>query len=200
MKRSKPTRFQRVYARSVFYPTLWWNMMLGRTLKIRQWSSRIDEHLIVGAYPFERDVPGLIQEGVRAVVNTCEEYQGPEVAYRAAGIEQFYMPTTDFTHPRLQDVQEAVEFIHRHAEAGGTTYVHCKAGRARSATVALCYLIKYRGLSAAEAQAVLIAARPHINPHVYKRPVVTQFLEALQAEPTGDDASLPQSSGTQENA
>jgi len=165
-----------MYARSVFYPTLWWNMLLGRVLKVRKWASRVDDHLIVGAYPFSRDVPGLVAEGVRAVVNTCEEYEGPCAAYTAAGIDQLCIPTTDFTHPLLEDIEQAVEFIQVHAERGATTYVHCKAGRARSATVALCWLVKYRGMTPVQAQAALLLHRPHVNPHIALRPVVQQFI------------------------
>ena len=144
--------WERFYARLVWLPTLWWNYLLGRVLRVRNWSDRIDAQVIVGAYPFARDVPRLVKEGVRAVVNTCEEYAGPVIRYEASGIEQLRIPTTDFTHPRLEDVKLAVEFVQRHVVAGDSVYIHCKAGRARSATVALCWLVKYRGMSPEAAQ------------------------------------------------
>ncbi len=169
------TARQRLYAKSVFYPTLAWNFTLGRILRVRRWWDYIDPNVIVGAYPFARDVPGLSAEGVRAVVNTCEEYPGPLKAYEAFGIEQLWMPTTDFTHPTLEDVSNAVEFVQKHVEQEGKIYIHCKAGRARSATVAICWLIKYRGQSITEAQTTLLRARPHINPRLGDRPVVQAF-------------------------
>ena len=91
-------------ARLVFYPTLLWNMLLGRWLRVRNWHDHIAPHVIVGAFPFRRDVAGLAAAGVRAVVNTCEEYGGPTAEYEKHGIEQFYMPTIDFTHPAYDDV------------------------------------------------------------------------------------------------
>ncbi len=121
---------RRFYARAVFYPTLCWNFLLGRILKVRHWWDRIDPHVIVGAFPFRSDVDGLSEEGVRAVVNTCEEYAGPVVEYAEHGIEQLRIPTTDFTHPRMEDVERAVEFVQDHAQRGETVYIHCKAGRA----------------------------------------------------------------------
>ena len=179
---SKPlSTLKRAYATIVFYPTLAWNMLLGRVIKVRQWWNRIDENLIVGAFPFARDVQAMHADGVRAVVNTCEEYEGPQSEYRELGIEQFHMPTTDFTHPKLDDIQKAVEFIQSHAEKGDTVYVHCKAGRARSATVALCWLVKYRGLSREQAQALLLEKRKHVNPRVCNRPVVVEFADLLEA-------------------
>ncbi len=172
----------RLYAKTVFYPTLAWNMLLGRVLKVRHWWDRIDPHVIVGAYPFAGDVQGLYDEGVRGVVNTCEEYAGPKTLYTQIGIEQLRIPTTDFTHPRLRDVQLAVEFIQRHVVKGETVYVHCKAGRARSATVAMCWMMKYREMSADEAQAELLKARPHINPRLTSRNVVQEFAKTIRAK------------------
>ncbi|MEL6104506.1 MAG: phosphatidylglycerophosphatase and protein-tyrosine phosphatase 1 family protein [Planctomycetota bacterium] len=171
----------RLYARTVFLPTLGWNFFLARILSVRRWWDRIDDHVIVGAFPFARDVAGLRAEGVRAVVNTCEEYSGPKSQYDRHGIEQLHIPTTDFTHPGLGDVEAAVEFIQKYKLQNDSVYIHCKAGRARSATIAMCWLIKYRGMSIDEAQLHLLDSRSHVNPRLARRPVVQQFHEALEA-------------------
>lgn len=179
---------RRLYAKVVFYPTLAWNFALGRVLKVRNWWDRVDPYVIVGAYPFAGDVPGMHRDGVRAVVNTCEEYLGPVGQYADAGIEQLRIPTTDFTHPSLIDVQRAVEFVQYHVEREQAVYIHCKAGRARSATVAICWLMKHRAMSPAEAQEHLLKHRPHINPRLTHRPVVIAFYQSLSQE-QGSDSS-----------
>ncbi len=184
-------RMSRFYAQSLFYPTLAWNYMLARIFNRRRWWDRIDPLVIVGAFPFGRDVEGLYREGVRAVVNTCEEYAGPIIQYERHGIEQLRIPTTDFTHPRLKDVEQAVDFVQRHVDAGDTVYIHCKAGRARSATVAICWLMKYRGYSMDEAQAELLNKRPHINPRLTERPVVRQFAESILHRDPDESTSDP---------
>jgi atypical dual specificity phosphatase len=170
---------ERLYAHSVFYPTLGWNYLLGRVLGLRNWWDRIDPHVIVGAYPFSSLVPEMHADGVRAVVNTCEEYEGPITEYQKYDIEQLRVPTTDFTHPKLEDVQRAVEFTQERVEDGETVYIHCKAGRARSATVAICWLMKYRGMTMEEGQAALLKARPHVNHRLTQRPVVQEFARTL---------------------
>lgn len=169
------TALSRLIAHSIFYPTLGWNLLLGKLLKLRNWWDAVDDHIILGALPFSSDVPTLAAAGVTGVVNTCEEYAGPENEYQRFGIEQFRMPTVDFTHPSFEDVCRAVEFIQRHANQQGKIYVHCKAGRARSATVVMCWLIKSQQLSAEKVQQLLNAKRPHINPHIHRRPVVREF-------------------------
>lgn len=176
MKQSGPYfALRRILARGLFVPTYLWNRLNANVLKRRNWWDRVDENVIVGALPHAKDVPQWVDNNVTGVVNTCEEYGGPVAAYEKAGIEQFRMPTIDFTHPHIDDVEEAVKFIGKHAAAGGTVYVHCKAGRARSATVACCWLIEARGMSAAEAQAKLLQHRSHVNPRLPERPVVQEF-------------------------
>lgn len=171
--------FARLYARTVFLPTLAWNMLLGRVLKVRHWWDSIDENVILGAYPFPRDVAALRSEGVAAVVNTCEEYAGPLDQYRNHGIEQLRIPTTDFTPPKLASIEAAVEFIQKYALRKDVVYIHCKAGRSRSATVALCWLVKYRGMTPEEAQAYLLTCRPHVKPNIDQRQVVKDFVARL---------------------
>jgi len=176
-------KIARDFAEAVFYPTLWWNCLLGRILKVRNWWDHIDPHVIVGAYPFPQDVEPMRRAGVRAVVNTCEEYEGPLEEYARCYIEQLRIPTIDFTHPQLDDVKQAVEFVQQNVEQGHTVYIHCKAGRARSATIALCWLMKYRGLSAKEGQSFLLERRPHVNRRLAKRPVVQEFAAGLSDNP-----------------
>lgn len=167
--------FNRLVANLIFYPTLGWNVLLGRILKVRNWWDKVDENIVLGAMPFTSDVEPLAGLGVRGVVNTCEEYEGPIALYRKHGIEQFRMPTIDFTHPKLSDVEDAVGFMDTQIEAGNRVYVHCKAGRARSATVVICWLIKNRNVTAEEGQKILLDARPHVNPRLPSRPVVKEF-------------------------
>lgn len=156
-------------------------MLLGRWLRVRHWWDRIDDHVILGALPFARDVPRLAAEGVRAAVNTCEEYAGPLAAYAAAGIRQLHIPTTDFHPPRLEDIEQAVEFMRECAQRGETVYVHCKAGRARSATIVVCWLIATRGFDPHEAQLFVQQRRPHVNRQLAQRPVVQEFARRRKA-------------------
>lgn len=167
--------FNWIKARLIFYPTLLWNVVLGRWLKLRNWRDPIDDHVVLGAFPFSKDVSELAAEGVKAVVNTCEEYAGPQKEYARYGIEQMRMPTIDFTHPSFVDVNRAVDFIQENVDAGKTVYIHCKAGRGRSATVAICWLMKSKQISADAAQKWLIEKRPHVNHHLPSRPVVQEF-------------------------
>lgn len=175
MTHSQHLCWKRLLARSLFLPTLGWNALLGRVLRVRRWWDEIDEAVLMGALPLARDVPALQQAGVGAVVNTCEEYAGPRAAYARAGIVQLRIPTVDFTSPTLESVERGVAFMQDQIRQGRRVYVHCKAGRARSGTVVLCWLIAARGMDPATAQARILQRRPHANPHIARRPVVQKF-------------------------
>lgn len=173
---------KRWQARSIFLPTLGYNFLLGRILRQRHWWDFVNEQLILGALPFRRDAAKLKQLGVSGVINMCEEYPGPTGEYARLNIEQLWLPTIDFTHPRAEDVEAGAEFIERHVQASGKVYVHCKAGRARSATVVLWWLVRFRGMTPEVAQRHILAARPHVNPKIYMRPVIQDLYDKLKNE------------------
>jgi len=177
-----PATLRRVIVRLVFYPTLWWNQILNRLLPSRRWWDRVDQYVILGALPVSRVLPSFQAEAVRGVINMCEEFAGPLSAYERMGIRQLHLPTIDFSPPALKDIERGVAFIEEHAARKETVYVHCKAGRGRSATVVLCWLMKSQDLSPEEAQQALLRIRPHIASSLYRRASVTAFREKLTAK------------------
>lgn len=166
---------KRLAMRLLFIPTLLWNILLGRLLRQRHWWDVVDDNIILGALPFSRDVTRLQALGVGAVVNTCEEYSGPQAAYQQSEIEQLRIPTVDFTPPSLEHIERAVQFIDQQIARGKKVYVHCKAGRGRSATVVLCWLVANRHMTPEAAQAHLISCRPHVVGGLAQRQVVKEF-------------------------
>ncbi|KAL5557323.1 hypothetical protein UlMin_039559 [Ulmus minor] len=82
---------------------------------------------------------------------------------RAHGIEHLVIPTRDYLFtPSFVDISRAVEFIHKNACCGRTTYVHCKAGRGRSTTILLCYFVEYKNMTPAAALDYVLSQRPRV--------------------------------------
>jgi len=169
----------RILARLALYPSLAWNVAICRVFRIWNWWDQIDNLLYVGARPFKSDVRQLHDLGVRAVVNTCEEYAGPIDAYSESGITQLHIPTVDFTSPSLKDVRAGVEFIEDHHSQGHAVYVHCMAGRGRSATIALCWLMHAFRICPTDALNRLIEKRKQVSKHLAKRPIVQKFWASI---------------------
>src|SRR5260221_707583 len=172
---------RRMLAHAGYYPWLLWNHVRWKLDPKRPHWDAIDEVVIMGKMPLLRHVPALATLGVRGVVNMCEEYPGPLAAYREAAIEQLHLPTIDFTIPSYEDLVRGAAFIRAHAERGERVYVHCKAGRGRSATLVLCWLIERHGIEPEEAQRRLRAIRPKIVDGLWRREPVQRYASVIRS-------------------
>ncbi|GAV68205.1 DSPc domain-containing protein [Cephalotus follicularis] len=152
-------------ARALFYPTLLYNVVRNKIQAEFRWWDRIHEFVLLGAVPFPVDVPCLKELGVRGVITLNEPYETlvPTSLYHAHSIDHLVIPTRDYCFaPALGDISQAVEFIHENASSGGTTYVHCKAGRGRSTTVVICYLVQHKQMTPDFAYAYVKSIRPRV--------------------------------------
>ncbi|KAM8940548.1 phosphatidylglycerophosphatase and protein-tyrosine phosphatase 1 [Pelodytes ibericus] len=159
---------QSLVARVVFYPSLLYNVVMKKVTD-RHWYDRIDETVVLGALPFRGMSETLINdENIRGVITMNEEYEtrllcNSAEEWDALGVEQLRLSTVDFTGiPTLENLQKGVGFIHGHRNRGNSVYIHCKAGRSRSATMVAAYLIQRHKWTPDEAQAFIARIRPHI--------------------------------------
>jgi len=160
-------------ARVSFLPTLAFNVAMEK-LGSRPWWSRIDQRVVLGALPFRgQNAQKIVDENhLAGVVSMNEDYElkafsnlGPEWA--SLGVKFLQLPTTDmFTSPCQSQLKEGVQFILQitdEADAPGrSVYVHCKAGRTRSATLVGCYLMEEYGHTPEKAVEFMQEKRPHI--------------------------------------
>ncbi|KAK9275082.1 hypothetical protein L1049_022341 [Liquidambar formosana] len=152
-------------ARALFYPTLLYNVIRNKIQVEFRWWDRVDEFVLLGAVPFPADVSRLKELGVRGVVTLNESYETlvPTSLYHAHGIVHLVIPTRDYCFaPSLSDISQAVDFIHKNASCGLTTYVHCKAGRGRSTTVVICYLVQHKQMMPDAAYEYVRSIRPRV--------------------------------------
>lgn len=169
----------RLAVRATFYPSLWFHEAMCAAGVWRKWDA-VDECVLVGSLPSRRDLVRLRDLGVGGVVNLCQEFAGYLDTLEALALEQLHLPTLDYHSPSEEHVLHGLTFIARHKLAGARTYVHCKAGRGRSATLAVCWLMAERGIAADQAYSIVRAARPHIDRRIVSRPVVRAIERRVQ--------------------
>jgi atypical dual specificity phosphatase len=129
--------------------------------------SRLSDTLLGGAMPHSTaHVDVLAAEGVAQVINLCElreywigEREAVLAAYRAAGIRELHLPVKDGATVPARVIDAAV-----HELDGAVTYVHCRGGRERSATVATAMLAAEQRLTIAQALALAQVGRPVFQP------------------------------------
>jgi atypical dual specificity phosphatase len=149
------------------YPTLYFGCFL-EFIGVRKWYTRIDEHCVLGALPMKRNYKQIIAaENIKAVLTMNEDH---ELKYSVAveewqrlDIEFKQVPVTDYIGvASLDQIREGVDFINKHRDLNQTVYVHCKAGRYRSALITACYLIKKHQFTPEMAKDKLESVRSHV--------------------------------------
>ncbi|XP_031704565.1 phosphatidylglycerophosphatase and protein-tyrosine phosphatase 1 [Anarrhichthys ocellatus] len=172
-------------ARLLFYPTLAYNVVMEKVTS-RRWFDRVDETVLLGALPFRSDTKQLVEtENIRGVITMNEEYEtkyfcNSAEEWRAAGVEQLRLSTVDLTGvPSLENLCRGVEFALQHREQGSSVYVHCKAGRSRSATMAAAYLIRLHCWTPEEACQKLASVRPHILVRAAQLEMLSKYYEQV---------------------
>lgn len=172
----------RFLIRLAFYPSHWVNrLMCG--LGLWHQADWVDEYVAFGSLPTRRDLARLRDEGVRAVINMCEEFGGDAVALTALDLEQLHLPTLDYHCPSDANLREGLEFLRKQIDAGGKVFVHCKAGRGRSAILVLCYVMTRDRISAGEALAMIRRARPRLARGIERHRAVREIERACTSTP-----------------
>lgn len=77
------------------------------------------------------------------------------------GIEFMQIKVRDYYGvASIEELKRGVQFIQKHKSLDQTVYVHCKAGRYRSALMVACYLCHEKKMTPDEAIAFLKSIRP----------------------------------------
>ncbi|XP_070615847.1 phosphatidylglycerophosphatase and protein-tyrosine phosphatase 1 isoform X2 [Erythrolamprus reginae] len=176
-------------ARLFYYPTLLYTLVRAQLPGSRRpWFSRIDRAVVLGALPLR---------------GRCRQ------EWEEMGVEQMRLSTVDLTGiPSLENLQKGVKFVLKHRECGNSVYVHCKAGRSRSATMVAAYLIQVHHWTPQEAIEVIAKIRPHIIVRRkqmdlledFHKTVTDENLAESQKKPTDTKHQLPQNQQRDRNS
>jgi predicted protein tyrosine phosphatase len=133
----------------------------------RPWSNLVVEGLWVGAWEARTEVRA---QGVTDVISLLTRGERGRRDYPESLPEDVVEHKYDIDDAHSAALTPTLEAclpkIHAIRARGGVVLVHCGAGRSRSPSVALAYLVTYLGVSYASAYDQLVAARPGIAPNV----------------------------------
>ena len=121
------------------------------------------------------------KENVRGVVSMNMDYElfsavADRKHWESLGVKFLQLHTADIFHsPTLDKLNQGVEFMKQIVAEGNTVYVHCKAGRTRSATLVGCYLIDKHRFTPKEAESYMKQRRSHVFLQQKQRESLDQF-------------------------
>jgi len=85
--------------------------------------------------------------------------------WKLLGVETVQLNIPDFSaNASLDDIDSIVKKIKQTVNAGKSVYIHCKAGRARSWMVLMCYLTTEEGMDFNSARKLIKSNRIHVCP------------------------------------
>lgn len=157
-----------------YYPSWLFSEAMFALRVWRKWDW-IAPGVLLGAVPTRRELARLRGMGIESIVNLCDEFGGHTRELAAQRLTQLHLPTIDYSAPSVADLQRGVAFIHEELASGRKVYLHCKAGRKRAPTLALCWLIS-TGMTPEQAQRTLSAARRQVSRRLGRAPSVRAYL------------------------
>ena len=133
--------------------------------------------LVIGAFPLDADdVGALADRGIRRVLNLSQdaEYrdgqrQLVEQALAAQGIDEIRVGLTDFGHLPSDRLDEAVRIAVAWMDECERSYVHCRAGFQRSASVAAGAVAVFNDVDIATALQWIRRHKPTADPLPHQR-------------------------------
>ena len=149
--------------------------------------------------------------GIRAVLNTAaelplsqEDPHSPMSVLRDTSIRDYlHIPMRDVVEAVgvQQQLRDACRFLERMRARGRPTFVHCRAGKSRSATCVMAYLIQTRRWTLKQAYAFVSAQRPRTSPNIglmaelmhFERAVLGSSLTMCVSPQRGDAPPTPDS-------
>jgi atypical dual specificity phosphatase len=165
----------------VYYTTLLADMAMHNAIT-RPWWTKITDKIILGAMPFrDRDhIKKLKELGVTGVITLNRMYElqpnligTPIMPHQwfDKGIDICYKPVDDYDAPTFFDLTDCMNFIDKHE----TVYIHCKAGKGRSAIVVMNYLMTRHEMTITQAHEFVKSKRSYISPNAKQLASISTF-------------------------
>ena len=154
-----------------------------------EWWDKIEPYNIyLGSLPLKNKghLEKIIDLGVTQIFSLIEDFElkdgwfnvpvkAEDWEKNGIGVER--VSATDFDPLTKTQIERSIDHLQKMLEEGHIVYVHCKAGRGRSATALIAYLMAKEGFSFDDALALVKKQRPQINLNAGQRQAIFDYFE-----------------------
>ena len=138
----------------------------------------LEKKLAGSAIPTSKEeVDWLKEEGVKSIVTIREE---PLEEEWLEDVNYLHIHSNDMGVPEFNDLEYAVDFIHRRITNDEPVLVHCLAGLGRTGTILACYLVKYHNMTTDEATKKVREERPGSIQSYPQEEIIFRFEKSLK--------------------
>ncbi len=165
------------------------------------WWTKIEPfNIYLGALPLKnkQHLDKIVDLGVTHVISMVEDFEIEDgwlnkpvkrLDWEARGIQVKHIQAVDFLPLTHEQIEEGVEHLNALLERNYSVYIHCKAGRGRSATIVIVYLMKYQGFSFNQAFSFIQEQRPQINLNEQQQKAILEYFGIDQDSANADPKS-----------
>ncbi|VWX63242.1 Dual specificity protein phosphatase [Burkholderiales bacterium 8X] len=144
-----------------------------------------DTLAVGGSFPGERAEALAGEHGIAAVVDLRGEARDDEALLRSHGITLLHLPTEDMCGVDEAHLERGIEFALDWLERGHRVLIHCEFGIGRSATLALCVMVR-QGWAPMAALERMKDRRSRVSPSPSQFACWTAWLERHRASQPAD--------------
>ncbi len=151
------------------------------------WWNRITPYnLYLGALPLKNKghLDKIVGLGVTHLLSMVEDFEiedgwfnkpVKENDWADLGIFFKQIRVVDCLPLKKEQIDEGIDYLTEILATGNVVYVHCKAGRGRSASIVIAYLMKNQGVSFNEALSFVQRQRPQIKLNKQQRQAILDY-------------------------
>lgn len=150
-------------------------IQLQSVLRPYKWSywTKISDEMYLGAMPLKNwDHVNKINElGIKAILSINEDYEFQDQLFanpvkandwKERDIKWLKISSPDLEPIKVSKLSKAVNYVVQQTNLGNPVYIHCTAGRGRSASVAICSLMQIKGYSLEKSIKRIQQCRPQV--------------------------------------